>query len=184
MTTTSAPKKSANSLILVPLVTGCLVALALGVYSVAHEPQFFSVNVPGFASFGAVKSALGTIAFLLGLVQVFSALVMYGKLPIQSGPWTGILHVWSGRLAVLVTVPVAIHCLYAFGFATGSPRVYIHSLLGCFFYGVFVTKMLLLMKRGIPDWVLPIVGGTVFTTLVGLWATSSLWFFGTGNPLF
>jgi len=33
--------------------------------------------------------------------------------------------------------------------------------------------------------VLPMIGGTVFTTLVALWLTSSLWFFSTvGFPGF
>jgi len=28
-----------------------------------------------------------------------------------------------------------------------------------------------------PSWSLPVVGGVVFTTLVAIWLTSSLWFF-------
>ena len=30
-----------------------------------------------------------------------------------------------------------------------------------------------------PGWALPVFGGLVFTALVGLWLTSSLWFFTT-----
>ncbi|CAM3636363.1 DUF6529 family protein [Smaragdicoccus niigatensis] len=185
MTQANVPAKNTGAtVILVPLVAGLLTSLALGVYSVAHDPQFFSVNIPGFASFGAVKSALGTVAFLLAFVQVGSALVMYGKVPITAPSWIGKLHVWSGRLAVLATVPVAVHCLHAFGMATGSSRVLIHSIAGCFLYGVFVTKMLLLLKKGVPGWCLPVFGGLVFTSLVVLWLTSSLWFFQSGKPIF
>ena len=55
----------------------------------------------------------------------------------------------------------------------------VHSLLGCFFYGVFTAKMLALPKRGRPGWTLPVLGGLAFTALVGLWLTSSFWFFTT-----
>ena len=65
--------------------------------------------------------------------------------------WAGPrLHRWSGRVAVLLTVPVAVHCLYALGFQLGSPRVLVHSLVGCFFYGVFVAKMLVLPRPDAP----------------------------------
>jgi hypothetical protein len=74
---------------------------------------------------------------------------------------------------------VAAHCLYAVGFQSFDTRVLVHSLLGCFFYGIFVVKMMTLARDGIPGWVLPVTGGFVFTALVGLWLTSALWFFTT-----
>ena len=87
---------------------------------------------------------------------------------------------WSGRIAVLLTVPVIIHCVYALGFGTYSARVYVHSVLGCVFYGAFVAKMLGLMRRDtMPQWVMPVLGGAVFVSLIALWATSSLWLFAT-----
>jgi hypothetical protein len=85
---------------------------------------------------------------------------------------------------VLVTVPVAVHCLYALGFADYEPRVLAHSVLGCFFYGAFTTKMIVLNARTTPGWALPVVGGLVFSALTGLWLTSSLWFFGTSGFTF
>jgi hypothetical protein len=36
---------------------------------------------------------------------------------------------------------------------------------------------LALPRRGVPGWTLPVLGGLTFTALVGLWLTSSLWFF-------
>ena len=30
---------------------------------------------------------------------------------------------------------------------------------------------------GVPGWALPLAGGLVFAALVGIWLTSSLWFF-------
>ncbi|MEJ3655154.1 DUF6529 family protein [Actinomycetes bacterium KLBMP 9759] len=165
--------------------TGALVAVTLGVYGRLHEPTFFSVNVAGFSSPGSVKAWLTTAAFLLTLVQLGSALVMWGKVPrVRAPSWIGGLHRWSGRLAVVLTVPVAVHCLYALGFDAYSPRVLAHSLLGCFFYGTFVTKMLVLTRPSTPAWVLPVVGGLTFTGLTGLWLTSSVWFFTTSGLVF
>jgi hypothetical protein len=45
------------------------------------------------------------------------------------------------------------------------------------FFGAFTMKILVLTKRGLAGWVLPVAGGLVFATLVGLWLTSALWFF-------
>ena len=91
---------------------------------------------------------------------------------------------WSGRLAVLASVPVAVHCLYALGFQATDTRVLFHSLFGCLFYGAFVTKMLLLTRKGLPAWVIPIAGALVFFGLVFIWLTSALWFFQTSGITF
>jgi hypothetical protein len=87
------------------------------------------------------------------------------------------VHRWSGRAAVVVSLPVAAHCLYALGFQGYDTRVLAHSLLGCFFYGIFVCKMLALSREHRPGWLVPVLGGAVFTGLTGLWLTSALWFF-------
>jgi hypothetical protein len=171
--------------LLVPVAIGSLVSVGLGVYGRLHEPTFVSINVAGFSSGTAVKSWLATAAFALGLVQLGSALVMYGKVPGVSSPsWNATLHRWSGRVAVLLMVPVVVHCLYALGFQTFTTRVLIHSLLGCFFFGVFTAKMLLLTRPGLPGWTLPLFGGLVFTALTGLWLSSALWFFTTTGLTF
>ncbi|GGL10265.1 DUF6529 family protein [Planomonospora parontospora] len=164
--------------LLVPLVVGGLVAVALGVYGRTHTPTGFAVGPAGFSGPLAMKSWLTTGAFLLAGVQVFSALVMWGRIRLDA-PWIGALHRWSGRAAFLLTIPVAFHCLYALGAQFDVARVLVHSLLGCFFYGVFTAKMLALPKRGLPGWTLPLLGGLAFTALAGLWVTSSLWFFTT-----
>lgn len=161
--------------VLLPVLAGCLVALGLGAYGRLHEPAFVAINIAGFSSGLAAKSWLASLVFVLALVQLWSAAVLYGKL---RGPrWSGVLHRWSGRLAVLASAPIAVHCLYAYGFAFDSPRTLAHSVLGCFFYGAFVAKMLFLSRDSAPGWVLPVVGGAVFTGLTGLWLTSAVWFF-------
>jgi hypothetical protein len=166
--------------LVVPCLIGALVALTLGIYGRLHSPTGIAINIAGFSSPGSVKSWLATAATVLALVQVASALVMYGKVPrVSAPPWIGGLHRWSGRLAFLLAVPVAIHCLYALGFQHYSTRVLIHSLFGCAFFGAFTVKMLILPKRGLPGWVLPVVGALVFTALVVIWFTSAYWFFST-----
>ena len=63
----------------------------------------------------------------------------------------------------------------------------LHSLLGCIFYGAFTIKVLAVRVHGLPGWTLPMVGGLVFAVLVGIWLTSSVWFFTSrpaGLPLF
>ncbi|MCX4760937.1 DUF6529 family protein [Streptomyces sp. NBC_01275] len=162
---------------LVPALVAAAVAVALGVYGKVHDPAGTAFNLAGFSSTGAVKSWLATAAVFFALVQVVSALMLYGKLP---GPsWSGTLHRWSGRAAFLITVPVAVHCLYALGYQTYETRVVWHSVLGCFFFGAFSAKMLLLRWERLPGWLLPIVGGLVFAVLTIIWLTSALWFFRT-----
>jgi hypothetical protein len=159
---------------------GCLVAAALGVYGRLHEPTGIAINVAGFSSPQTVKVWLATLAGLLALVQVFSALGMYGRISgLRDATWLGPVHRWSGRVAFIASIPVAMHCLYALGFGDYDTRVLVHSVLGCFFYGAFATKMLLLSRKGIPGWALPVIGGLVFLALAGLFVTSALWFFTT-----
>ncbi|WP_420032892.1 DUF6529 family protein [Streptomyces sp. cg28] len=162
---------------LVPAIVAAAVAVALGAYGRLHDPAGTAFNLAGFSSTSAVKSWLATVAFAFALVQVGSAFMVYGKLP---GPsWAPALHRWSGRIAFLVAVPVAVHCLYGLGYQTYSPRVMWHSLLGCFFFGAFSAKMLLLRAERLPGWLLPVVGGLVFAVLTLVWLTSALWFFRT-----
>jgi len=164
----------------VPCLIGALVALTLGIYGRLHHPTGIAINIAGFSSPGYVKSWLATAATVFALVQVASALVMYGKVPRVAPPrWIGGRHRWSGRIAFLLAVPVAVHCLYALGFQNYSTRVLVHSVLGCAFFGAFTVKMLILPKRGLPGWVLPVVGALVFTVLIAIWLTSAYWFFST-----
>jgi hypothetical protein len=168
-----------NSGIATVILIGAAVAVALGVYGRLHEGTGFSINLAGFSSGAYAKAWLATLAAVLAVVQVLSAMVMYGKVLAHAPPWIGALHRWSGRLAVLATVPVAVHCLFALGFLSGSTRVLVHSLLGCLFYGAFVAKMLALTRPNLPAKALPVLGGIVFTGLVALWLTSAQWLFST-----
>ncbi|MFJ6631697.1 DUF6529 family protein [Streptomyces sp. NPDC091376] len=165
---------------LVPVLVGAAVAVVLGVYGRFHEPAGTAFNLAGFSSTSAVKSWLATAALAFGVVQVVAALAMYGRLPgVAAAAWTPVLHRWSGRVAFLLAVPVAVHCLYGLGYQTYSARAAWHSLIGCFFFGAFSVKMLLLRMERLPGWLLPVAGGVVFAALAVLWLTSALWFFRT-----
>ncbi|MDT7599576.1 MAG: hypothetical protein QOK26_1653, partial [Pseudonocardiales bacterium] len=164
-------------LLLAPVLVGAAVAVALGAYGRLHEPTGLAVSVAGFSSIGYVKAWLATATVLFGLLQLGSAMVLYGRVVVRPPTWIGGVHRWSGRIAVLASVPVAVQCLYALGFQSDSSRVWVHSILGCLFYGAFATKMLSLSRPGAPRWAMPLLGGLVFAGLIGLWLTSALWLF-------
>jgi hypothetical protein len=58
-------------------------------------------------------------------------------------------------------------------------RVAVHSIAGCFLYGAFVAKVVLVHSPGWrrPGWALPLLGGALVATVVVLWYTSALWDF-------
>ena len=165
------------------LLVGAAVSVALGVYGGLHEPTFEPIFTFGFAELFDMKAWFTTAAATLALVQLATALRMYGR--IGTGPASaavGVTHRVSGLLAVLVSLPVGFHCLWSLGFQQYDARVLAHSLLGCAFYGLFVTKMLVLRSSRLPGWALPLLGGLVFTVLVALWWTSAFWFFAYYEP--
>lgn len=176
---TVMPPTQSMARLFVPITVGIAVSVGLGVYGNLHEPTGIAVSVSGFSSLQTVKVWLASGAAVLAIVQLISALVMYGKIPVQAPPSIGVVHRWSGRMAFLLTLPVAVHCLYALGFATFDTRTLVHSVAGCFFFGAFTVKMLILPRRGVPGWALPLFGGLVFTAIAVLWLTSSYWFFTT-----
>jgi hypothetical protein len=165
--------------VLLALAIGSLVSVGLGVYGSVHDPSGEALNLAGFSDGLHAKAWLASAAFALVIVQLLSALAMWGRLPgvRGGGAVSAKLHRWSGRIALLISLPVAAHCLYALGFQTFDTRVLLHSLLGCFFYGIFICKMIVLSRDDQKPWVLPVIGGLVFAGLTGLWVTSSLWFF-------
>jgi len=166
-----------NARILGPILIGALVSVALGVYGNLHKGDSIVFQVSGFENLALAKSRLALVAAFFVLVQLGSALVMYGKIRWITAPsWIGTLHRWSGRIAFFVAVPVGVFCLYGIGFQHYDTRSLVHSLLGCLFFGVFTVKMLVLTKRGVAGWVLPLLGGLVFTVLVATVLTSAVWY--------
>jgi hypothetical protein len=158
---------------------GGLVALSLGLYGNVHDPASDLSITLGFKDTITMKVWLSTPAALLALAQLTTAAWVYGKLPLRTAPhWLGSFHRISGRLAFLLTLPVAYHCLYQLAFQDSSTRVLLHSILGCAFYGAFATKIVIVRSHRLPGFALPLAGGVLFSLLVGAWLTSGLWFIG------
>ena len=178
--TRTGPRAVAAGLVL----AGAAVAAALGVYAKVHTPSGRPLFTLGFSGMLQMKAWLSTVVLAFVLVQLVTALWMWGRLPgLSAGPaWVSILHRWSGTVAFVVSLPVAFHCIWALGFATYDARVIAHSVAGCLFYGAYTAKMIGLRVRGLPGWVLPVLGGAVFTLVVVLWLSAALWFF-TRNGL-
>lgn len=185
MTTPSASAPSrgsqANQMLMAAAAAGAAVSLSLAVYTRVHEPTGKPIATFGFPDVITMKAWFGTLAVGLALLQVVTALAMWGRLPgVTSAPgWLTPLHRWSGTAAFVVSLPVAYHCLWALGIQTTTPRVMIHSLFGTAFYGALTTKLLVLRIKSLPSWALPFLGALVVTAFVLVWWTSSLWYFRT-----
>ena len=123
-----------------------------------------------------MKVWLASAAAALAMVQVLLAAWLYGKLGTDPPAWVGGAHRISGRLAFLLTIPVAYHCLWSLGFQGTDGRVLAHSLLGCAVYGAFAAKVVIVRSERLPGMALPIAGGMMFAALVSVWYTSGLWF--------
>jgi uncharacterized protein DUF6529 len=177
---TSTAVRPRNRLLLW-LTVGAVVALSLGIYGKVHDPTGRSLVTLFFTQTITLKVWLATAAVALATFQGLTGLRMYGKLGSRTGPrWIRTAHRLSGTGAFILTIPVAYHCLWALGFQYHSgTRVLVHGLLGCFFFGALAAKVLVVRSRRMPVWALPVIGGTVFTVLVLVWATSALWFFTT-----
>jgi hypothetical protein len=164
------------------LLLGAGVAVALGVYGRVHTPDFEALPSLGFSGPGAFKSWAASVVLLLAVLQLLSALWLYGKLPgVGAAPaWLGTAHRTSGALAFVLSLPVAAFCLYGLGF---SPEPFVlrrlvHSVAGCVFYGAFAAKVVFVHTRRLPGWALPLAGGLLFTAIVVLWWTGARWYFG------
>ena len=188
MATATAPERtsSRSAAAALLLAVGLTVALALGVYAKAHTPAARPIFTLWFSGMLQMKAWLTTVAAALALVQLGTALWMWGRLPAagEAAAWVPTVHRYSGSVAFVLTVPVAVHCMWALGFGTTNARVVAHSIAGCALYGAYAAKMLGLRMRGLPGWAVPVLGGSVLALVVVLWLTAALWFFTrSGLPL-
>jgi hypothetical protein len=168
------------------LVVGAAVALALGIYARQHTPAGRPLFTLWFSGMLQTKVWFSIAAGALIVVQLVTALAMWGRLPGVAGRagWLSPLHRWSGAVAFVLTLVPAFHCLWALGFSTGSTRVVAHGIAGCAFYGAYAAKMLGLRVRGLPPRAVPLLGSLVLASFVVLWLTSVPWFLSrSGLPL-
>jgi uncharacterized protein DUF6529 len=168
----------------VPLVVFALIALVVGLVArqTIREPYSTPFFHPFFTDTLQMKAWLVTAAMVLACAQLLTAARIYDLLRFPpKGRFYQRVHRWSGRAAILLTLPVAYHCVFLLGFATHSPRVWIHSLLGSALYGAIVAKVLIVRSTRFAPWVLPLAGGFLLSILLGLWLTSALWFFAAAS---
>ncbi|MFF0435457.1 DUF6529 family protein [Streptomyces sp. NPDC004327] len=154
------------------------VAVAIWVTGRHHTPQY---TAGLFGAHGAdavmLKARLGSALFGLAIVQLLLALWMYGRLPGVTAATRGvrIAHRAVGWAAFLLSVPIAFHCVRAYGVETSSARTLLHSVAGCALYGAFVAKVLVVRSRHLPGWLLPAAGSALFCAIGVLWYSAALW---------
>jgi hypothetical protein len=171
-----------RALLVLPVALSAFVALIVGSAAsrTVRQPYETPFSHLFFSDALHMKAWLVTAALLLALAQLLTASRIYEVLWFPpKGRFYHVVHRWSGRTAMLLTLPVAYHCIVLLGFGTDDTRVTIHSLLGSFLYGAFLAKVLVVRSNSFQGWVLPIAGGVLFSVLVGLWLTSAFWFFST-----
>jgi uncharacterized protein DUF6529 len=161
------------------VAVGALVALTVGLLAGSQQS-----DAPGgyfdlfFSDPVHLKAWFASGAVVLALTQLFTAAWIFEKLPWRRPRRVNVVHRWSGRLAFLLTLPVAYHCIFKLGFHDDrGDRVLAHSLLGSAFYGAYVSKVSIVRLHRFPRWVLPAAGGTLFAVLIAAWYTSAFWFF-------
>jgi len=174
------PRGANPAWLAVPLVVWALITLTVGLVArqTIREPYGSPFFHPFFADTLQMKAWLVTAALVLAWGQLLTAARIYELLGFPpKGRFYHVVHRWSGRTAIMLTLPVAYHCVFLLGFGTHSPRVLIHSLLGSALYGAVVAKVMIVRSTRFATWVLPVAGGLLFSILLGLWLTSALWLF-------
>jgi len=165
------------------VVVLCLVLIPVVVYLIANSVTT-DYTVAFFGRTGTdasrLKAWFASVILVLAGVQVFLALWMYRKIPALGRPTKTVrrTHRTIGFVAFALSLPVAVHCIQAYGVEMhfGS-RAALHTLAGCFFYGAFAAKVLVVRSRQLPGWALPVAGGLVALTLATLWYSAALWVF-------
>jgi hypothetical protein len=170
---------------LVAFAAGAAVALLIGVFGRVHDPTLSGTTTLGFHTVIQMKVVVSTVIGVLVLFQGFSALVLYGRLPVRAPRWLGKVHRTSGGLALVLAVFVAYHCLWSLGLEYGhlddgekvGARTVIHGVLGCLVFGTAVVKVVAVRSRRAPGWFLPLAGGLLFTLFVAVILTSAVWYY-------
>ena len=169
---------------LIPLGAGLLVSLVIYIVasSITPDPSSGLFGTKGAGTF-PLKSALASGVLALAAFQLYTALWIFGKINRKRAlpRRLGIVHRASGYTAILLSLPIAYNCLLAYGFEDFDRRVLVHALAGCFFYGAFAAKVVIVRSKRLPGWTLPVAGGTLITIVVLLWYSAALWYYNDFN---
>jgi hypothetical protein len=163
---------------------GAVVAVLLGVFGRVHDPTLSGTTDLGFRTVIEMKVALSVVIGVLVVVQLLSALWLYGRLGRRAPSWLGTAHRLTGTLALLLAVFVGYSCLWALGLEVGTLhtgeavplRAVVHGVLGCAVFGAVVVKLVAVRARRAPGWFLPVAGGLLFTLLLAVVLTSAGWY--------
>ena len=113
-----------------------------------------------------MKAWLASVAAALAVFQLFTAAWIFPQAAMGEAAWVNPVHRWSGRIAFIVTLPVAYLHLQA-GLPERRQPGARHSLLGSAF--CFAAKITIVELKRFPTAVLPISGGLLFAVLIGVW---------------
>jgi hypothetical protein len=185
--TAQTARQKSMAIPLTAFAVGAVVALLLGVFGKVHDPTIDGTTTLGFDTVLAMKVVLSVAIGVLAVGQVVGALWIYGKLGIRAPSWIGTAHRLSGTVALLLSVFVGYHCIWALGLQSGTvhhgddsftvgARTVIHGVLGCVVFGAVVVKVVAVRSRRAPGWFLPIAGGLLFATLIVVVLTSAGWY--------
>ncbi len=178
----NATRLESAARLLLPLGLGLAIAAGLYAFGTKHTPDYSGTALFGRTAADTLplKSWLATGLLALAVLQLGLALWIYGRLPglTAASLRTANVHRAVGVIAILVTLPIAYHCAFAYGVKTDiDARVAVHSLVGCFLYGAIAAKLVIVRSRRLPGWALPVAGGTLIVLVAALWYTSALWYF-------
>jgi hypothetical protein len=168
---------------LTAFAAGAVVALLIGVFGKVHDPSLDGTTTLGFDTVIGMKVVVSTVIGGLAVLQVIGALWIYGKLGIRAPSWLGMAHRVSGTIALVLSMFVAYHCLWALGLESGTVhgekvpmRTVVHGVLGCAVVGAVVVKVVAVRSKRAPGWFLPVAGGLLFALLVVVVLTSAGWY--------
>jgi hypothetical protein len=171
---------------LAAFAAGAVVAVLLGVFGRVHDPTLRGTTDLGFRTVIEMKVALSLVIGVLVVLQLLSALWIYGRIGGRAPSWLGTAHRLSGAVALLLAVFVGYSCLWALGIEVGTLhtgeevplRAVVHGVLGCAVFGAVVVKVVAVRARRAPGWFLPVAGGLLFTLLLVVVLTSAAWYVG------
>ncbi|MGH8957716.1 MAG: DUF6529 family protein [Acidimicrobiia bacterium] len=88
--------------LLVAAGVGAAISILLGVYGQVHDPARQQTVTSFFGTTLAFKAWMATVVIIFTLVQLLTALRMWGKIswPATMPPWFGQIHRLSGTLAL------------------------------------------------------------------------------------